>query len=337
MHTFSPEQTDALCKRRCAFALYALPGGDIEFCMQADGGTSTTAEAGFMLAPYQGKSLVIRRDLTTPPAAEAFPQLPPGAPQHAATTEDEYRHLFAQYTAELKRSGGLQKVVLARTQDVPVHNFSPTKAFLQACRNAPNAFNALFHTEEYGTWLCSTPELLLRRDGNSWHTMALAGSRTNCNQPWDAKNLKEHALVAEHILSCLTPTATDIVTEGPHTLAAGNTLEHLCTRIRFKLSPTALPTLLSTLPPTPAVSGYPTPQARAFIQANPDIERSCYAGYLGPISAASTHLFVTLRCMQIFPDVCRLYTGGGLMPDSDEASEWVETTAKMQAMKKLLS
>lgn len=337
MQTISPEQTDALCKRRCAFALYALPGKDVEFCMQADGGTSAGADDGFMLAPYNGKSLLIRRELTTPPAAEAFPLLPITAPQHAATTRDEYHRLFEQYTAELKRSGGLQKVVLARTQDEPIHQFSPTQAFLQACRNAPKAFNALFHTEEYGTWLCSTPELLLRREGDTWHTMALAGSRTNGNQPWDAKNLKEHALVAEHILRCLTPTATDIVTNGPHTLAAGNSLEHLCTRISFNMLADALPSLLNTLPPTPAVSGYPTPEARAFIQANPDIERSCYAGYLGPVSAASTQLFVTLRCMQIFSYTCRLYAGGGLMPDSDELSEWAETAAKMQAMKKLLS
>jgi isochorismate synthase len=40
--------------------------------------------------------------------------------------------------------------------------------------------------------------------------------------------------------------------------------------------------------------------------------------------------------MQIFPNICRLYAGGGLMPDSEEESEWTETTAKMQSMLQLI-
>ena len=335
MQFFSPEQTDALCKRSCAFALYALPGGSIEFCMQADGGTTDSGEEGFMLATYRGKRLLIRKELSTPPNAERFPLLDSLAPRTDATTREQYHKLFTQYTTELK-NGHLQKVVLARTQDFSTQSFSPTAAFLKACQTSPRAFNALFHTPEHGTWICSTPELLLRREGNTWHTMALAGSRTEPQAQWDAKNLQEHALVVEHILSCLNTTATAITTDGPHTLAAGNTLEHLCTRIRFTMRPDDLPELLSTLPPTPAVSGYPTAEARAFIQEHADIERSCYAGYLGPIGKDSTHLFVTLRCMQVFPNMCRLYAGGGLMPDSEEESEWAETTAKMQSMLNLI-
>jgi isochorismate synthase len=335
MQFFSPEQTDELCKRSCAFALYALPGRDVEFCMQEDGGTTDADAEGFMIAPYCGKRLLIRKELSTPPDAECFPLSDSCTPHTNATTREQYHHLFSQYTAELKQDR-LQKVVLARTQDFPAPNFSPSAAFLKACQNSPHAFNALFHTPEYGTWICSTPELLLSREGDTWQTMALAGSRTEPQTQWDAKNLQEHALVVDHILSCLNATASSITTDGPHTLAAGNTLEHLCTRIRFTMRPAALPELLSTLPPTPAVSGYPTAAARAFIQEHADIERSCYAGYLGPISKNHTHLFVTLRCMQIFPNICRLYAGGGLMPDSEEESEWAETTAKMQSMLQLI-
>ena len=306
--------------------------------MQADGGMHEGClGAGFVIAAYNAAPTIIRAELSTPPNAQQFESLPSRQPQLPATTREQYHHLFKQYTASLQQGGSLNKVVLARTEDTPTGPFSPTKGFLYLCSTAPRAFNVLFHTPQHGTWLCSTPELLLRRESNTWHTMALAGTRTNSATAWDAKNMQEHALVAEHILDCLRPVASNISTDGPLTLAAGKELEHLCTHIQFDMPAQNLPQLLTTLPPTPAVSGSPAPAARAFIAAHPDIERSCYAGYMGPIGEQSAHLYVTLRCMQIFSDCCRLYAGGGLMPDSDEAAEWAETVAKMQAMRGVLS
>ena len=49
-----------------------------------------------------------------------------------------------------------------------------------------------------------------------------------------------------------------------------------------------------------------------------------------------THLYVSLRCMQIAEDLCRLYAGGGILRESTEESEWRETKAKLAAMKQLL-
>jgi isochorismate synthase len=48
-------------------------------------------------------------------------------------------------------------------------------------------------------------------------------------------------------------------------------------------------------------------------------------------------LYVSLRCMQIFPGFCRLYAGGGLMPDSDEEQEWLETENKMACMQQAIA
>lgn len=337
MQNISLQRIDALCRRRCAFALYALPGQEARFCMQNDGGITQGSQGeGFVLAGYDAAPHIICREIAAPPAPEAYGMLPPPAPRTPETARAEYHRLFEQYTAQLHGENALGKLVLARTEDIPALDFSPARAFATLHRTAPQAFNCLFHTPQGGTWLCSTPELLLRREGEQWHTMALAGTRANNAQPWDAKNQQEHALVTKHITACLHPVAHDIECDGPHTVTADRMLEHLCTHIRFRMAPELLPVLLSTLPPTPAVSGFPAIPAREFIRNHPDIERSYYAGYLGPVSEAETHLFVTLRCMQIFPGLCRLYAGGGLMPDSDEHAEWAETTLKMQTMRSLL-
>ena len=337
MQNIPLQQIDALCKRQCAFALYALPGEPAEFCMQRDGGIYPgIADAGFVLAEYDAPPYSIRKELQAPPLPQDFAPLPPAVPTEPETARADYHRLFEQYHGAICNTGVLHKLVLARTEDVPAPHFSPAQAFFTLCHTAPQAFNCLFHTPQGGTWLCSTPELLLRREGELWHTMALAGTRADATVAWDAKNLHEHALVAEHITTCLRTVATHIETDGPHTVSAGRMLEHLCTYIRFRMAPEALPTLLHTLPPTPAVSGFPAEAARAFIRHQADIKRSFYAGYLGPVSKEQTHLFVTLRCMQIFPSLCRLYAGGGIMPDSSEPAEWAETTLKMQAMRTLI-
>ncbi len=331
---------DELCRRRCTFAFYRLPGNGerLRFCMQANGGDAAMdGSPGFVLAPFAGTARLIRNECSAPPTPERFAPLPPASPRRPATTREEYHRRFRLYHGALGHQ--LHKVVLARTADVPrPPQFSPARALCEACAASPLNFNALVHTEEHGTWLCSTPELLLRGESGSWETMALAGTRPAATlpTPWDAKNRHEQALVAEYIRDTLAPLWTQGEATPTETLRTGQ-LEHLCTRFRFSMPAERLGELLATLPPTPAVCGSPATAARELLQAEPDINRRLYAGYMGPLGANSAAFYVTLRCMRLFADTCRLYGGGGLVPDSDEESEWRETEAKMQPMRHLLS
>ncbi len=338
MQSWEAERVDALCGRRCAFALYALPGEtEPHFCMAEDGRTESDFifRNGFILATFTGESLFIPAELAEVPAADAWPEQQ-HIPQRAATTRAEYASLFQLYTGFI-HSGQIRKIVLARTadEDKPA-TFSPYRALQQACAMQPNAFKALVHTPQHGTWLFCTPEQLITGSGGEqWYTMALAGTRMPCTLPWDAKNRQEQALVADFMREVLTPLADELTESAPENLRAGN-IEHLCTRFRLRMPPGRILTLLDQLPPTPAVCGSPVAAARELLLTYPDIDRSCYAGYLGPWGNGGVQLYVSLRCMQIFSDFCRLYAGGGLMPDSDEESEWQETAAKMQTMKSLL-
>ena len=51
----------------------------------------------------------------------------------------------------------------------------------------------------------------------------------------------------------------------------------------------------------------------------------------------STHLYVSLRCMNIESDRYRLYAGGGLLKDSTEEQEWLETEAKLETMRRCIA
>lgn len=338
MLTGNEEKVDALCKRHCAFALYALPGEKkAHFCMAADGRTEKAGclGAGFIVATFTGEQLFIPAELEEQPAtADAWPELEQ-APEHPATTREQYAALFKLYTGYI-HSGRVRKIVLARTADEAVTpDFSPCRAFQQACEARPEAFKALVHTPQHGTWLFCTPEQLITGHDTDWHTMALAGTRMPCRLPWDSKNRREQALVTEFVREILTPLADEIIESQPENLRAGN-IEHLCTRFHLRMPRENLLRVLAQLPPTPAVCGSPVETARELLLSTPDINRSCYAGYLGPWDKSSVQLYVSLRCMQIFPGFCRLYAGGGLMPDSDEESEWQETHAKMQTMRALI-
>ena len=50
-----------------------------------------------------------------------------------------------------------------------------------------------------------------------------------------------------------------------------------------------------------------------------------------------THLYISLRCMEIQREGYSLYAGGGLLKDSAEQSEWEETEAKMGTMRAVIN
>lgn len=58
---------------------------------------------------------------------------------------------------------------------------------------------------------------------------------------------------------------------------------------------------------------------------------------MGPLGInGTTHLYVSLRCMEILPHAYRLYAGGGILADSVEQQEWEETAEKMKTMGKVI-
>lgn len=337
MHATMGERIDALCRRQCAFALYCLPGADAPvFCMAEDGRTEGDPlfKDGFVLSTFEGRSLFIPSELENVPEPDDWDEMD-STPEQAATTRETYGALFKLYTGFIQKEL-VRKIVLARTADEPIESgFSPFRAFSAACEAQPASFKALVHTPQHGTWLFCTPEQLITGQDTSWQTMALAGTRIPCTLPWDAKNKREQTLVTEFIRETLNPLA-DTLSESPlENLRAGR-IEHLCTRFNFTMPPGRIIQLLDKLPPTPAVCGAPVDAARKLLLQHPDIERSCYAGYLGPWGKGGVQFYVSLRCMQIFRGFCRLYAGGGLMPDSVEEQEWQETENKMACMRQAI-
>ena len=213
----------------------------------------------------------------------------------------------------------------------------------------PRLFVALVYTPQSGLWLMATPEILLKGELNQMVTMSLAGtqkaepSKTVADYPvegveWSEKNREEQQYVTDYIEDCIKTFSDDYQKKGPYTTMAAN-LYHLRTDIAFRLHDTGrLGDVLDALYPTPAVCGIPKDEARRFILQHEEQPRRYYSGFVGPISSkGKTHLYVSLRCMNILDDgSCELYAGGGLLKESEMEKEWKETEAKMQTILSVL-
>ena len=270
----------------------------------------------------------------------------PQNPPHSTFHIPQYYSIdFANYHAQLENDA-FRKIVLARCADEKMpEGVEPMELFYRACALYPRLFIALVDTPKSGCWLTATPEILLEGQGSDWRTIALAGTmKLEGDQlngegeslTWSTKNIQEQRIVATYITECLEQFTSDFREEGPRTVRAAN-LVHLRSDFTFRLSDHAhIGNLLQALHPTPAVCGLPKREAFQFIVRNEHTPRRYYSGFMGPLGTDETHLYVSLRCMNIEHDTCHLYAGGGLLKDSILEQEWQETEAKLETIRKVI-
>ncbi len=260
----------------------------------------------------------------------------------------DFRSFYAHLT-----DGQFQKIVLSRRADDPTEVQDPIALFQKACRLYPRMFVSLVSTPQSGTWLMSTPEILLEKREEQWITIALAGTMilkgeqlqfehhgddTSASIRWSQKDIQEQRYVATYIMECLEHFSTQIREEGPYSVRAAD-LIHLRSDFIFTLQePLQIGSLLYRLFPTPAVCGLPKRETFNFIRQNERVPRRFYSGFSGPLMVEEeTHLYISLRCMEIQREGYSLYAGGGLLKDSAEQSEWEETEAKMGTMRAVIN
>ncbi len=341
-----------------SFAMYRLPEGNHYVYMAQSVGqpealrsvTEINGKSGFVMAPFvpteQCSVWLMHPDIVEEyeiRSEETFFEESASAPINTAEQE-AYAKSFALFHAQTV-SGRFGKLVLSRsTTGVYPADTTPEQLFLKACRIYPHQMIALVSMPNVGSWLMATPEVLLESNGHEWQTMALAGTvprdtstLNGKDVEWSKKDKTEQSYVSTYIRDLLSKHADEVETHGPYTTMAAHLL-HLRTDFRFRLlRPDCLGNLLSDLYPTPAVCGIPKEEAREWILKYEEIDRRYYSGFCGPIHpTGETHLYVSLRCMELRPDMPILYAGSGILPESTMEQEWEETEAKLQTMRRLL-
>lgn len=359
----------SLIHEATAFACYRLPGAKAAVYVEAghaEGFPSideATGEASFVIAPFQiTASTPVVRILPERTQEIPLPHILDGddgnhepACSYEVIGEAEERKAYGHGFRQVKdalRQGMARKVVLSRRmrlqldKNTPIH---PFQLFGKACRLYPHNYVALFSTPQTGMWLIATPECLLEQvTSRLWRTMALAGtmtweagSPTGAHAYWSHKDRTEQKLVADYIHDRILPFAEQLEISHTYPVRAGS-LAHLRTDFSFTLQDESAGQLLSALHPTPAVCGLPLQSSRQIIAQAESSPRRYYAGFSGPWKLQeSTRLYVSLRCMEMTGDssvrTATLYAGGGILNDSTEGAEWLETERKCQTMLNLLA
>ena len=354
------QKIDTLIHSNYSFAIYRLPWTDeCTFVLQTNGEvealneiTALNGKQGFVIAPFRISEKLplilihpyisatgwnaINQSLNSLKDIQTVTQ-----PERTSKKPEEYQEVFNRFILSLQKNK-FRKLVLSRPEThLLTEEFSPLTAFVKACNSYPRMMIYLCHTPQTGTWLGSTPEILLSGQEKNWHTVALAGTMPmqgeTIPETWSDKNKEEQAMVAEYIRKTIKKFGNKIEEKGPYTARAGQ-LVHLKSDFHFLLKDTkSLGNLLKELHPTPAVCGLPKTESYNFITEHEGYDRKYYSGFIGWLEPnGQTDLYVNLRCMEIHEKEATLYAGGGILSSSDMTSEFEETKEKMKTMKNII-
>jgi len=237
--------------------------------------------------------------------------------------------------------GRFHKVVLSKIRLEKLDDkFIAADFFLKLCDKYPHAFVYMIQLPGVGCWIGATPEPLLVIENECVKTVSLAGTQMATDAEiesygWSEKEIEEQGIVTAFVEKTLQSLDIKNYNKmGPTNYQAAN-LIHLKTSFEFPQADlkNRLGDFLKALHPTPSVGGLPKIAAREFILANEKHDRSYYTGFLGPINIENkSHVFVNLRCLQLFEKQFVLYSGAGITASSVAEKEWEETDNKMMTM-----
>ncbi len=248
-------------------------------------------------------------------------------------------------------AGRLQKVVAARTVELglgrPFGIVDLARIVERLRRHMPTCTCFAF-LRGGSIFFGATPELLVRRRGRRIETLALAGSIASDPSPErrreleqrlleSAKDRLEHDFVVRYLVERLDRSCGAAVPRSLPGVRVLRNVLHLETPIHAALAETAQPPhvlrLVRALHPTPAVAGSPTAGALQAIRRTEDRDRGWYAGPVGWFDGRGDGEFsVALRSCLAAGRKGLLYSGAGIVADSDPDRELAETNLKLDAI-----
>lgn len=263
----------------------------------------------------------------------------------AIPEQDAFEAMVAR-AAMLTATPDVDKVVLSRLIDITTDVAVDSGALLERLvAQNPVSYNFHVPLADGGVLLGASPELLLRKEGERFSSLLLAGSARR--QPDDVldreagnrllasqKDRHEHELVTQAMKQILRDRSTELQLPSSPQLITTPTLWHLGTPFEGKANAgeNAL-TLACLLHPTPALSGFPHQVAKKLIAELEPFDRELFGGIVGWCDAEGNgEWVVTIRCAKLQGNQVRLFAGAGIVPASSPVGEWRETGVKLSTM-----
>ncbi|HHE5697930.1 TPA: isochorismate synthase EntC [Citrobacter amalonaticus] len=263
----------------------------------------------------------------------------------AIPEQETFEEMVAR-AAALTATPEVDKVVLSRLIDITTDAEIDSGALLERLvAQNPVSYNFHVPLHDGGVLLGASPELLLRKEGDRFSSLPLAGSARR--QPDDVldreagnrllaseKDRHEHELVTQAMKTVLRGRSQSLQLPSSPQLITTPTLWHLGTPFEGKANAgeNAL-TLACLLHPTPALSGFPHQAAKQLIAELEPFDRELFGGIVGWCDAEGNgEWVVTIRCATLRKNQVRLFAGAGIVPASSPVGEWRETGVKLSTM-----
>jgi len=184
--------------------------------------------------------------------------------------------------------------------------------------------------------VCASPELLLQKRGNVVRTSPIKGTRPAGVAIDSAKDAAEHVMIVDLERNDLSRVCIAGSVRWPELLAerqlAG--VSHLVATVEGELRPdVTLTELLEAVLPGGSVTGCPKLAALDLIAALEPVGRGASMGALGRVYAnGDLDLALTIRTFAIADGEIHLWVGGGIVWDSEPASEIEESWVKARPL-----
>ncbi|MGH9044458.1 MAG: isochorismate synthase [Acidimicrobiales bacterium] len=274
--------------------------------------------------------------------------VPPPSPARPEPSIARLESLPADYIGCVRRAkgeisaGSMKKVVLARRLRARSTAAPRPAAVLRNLADAEPGSTAFLFKDLERAFVGASPELLMRRRGASVLSHPLAGTLALADPAGETghallasrKDVEEHELVVQDIVTRLSPMVTELTVAEPEAVVLA-TMAHLGTAIQGALgaganrAPSALD-LVAALHPTPAVGGVPTEPALRLIAALEPAPRDRWAGPVGWLDARGDGDWVIgIRSAQLERSLATIWAGAGIVAASDPEAELAETSVKL--------
>jgi len=257
-------------------------------------------------------------------------------------TADSYYAIVKQAVESID-SEHLDKVVLARAIDIV--GDIPLGAWLAALRAKFSTCAVFARGEGPRTFFGASPEVLVKVEGHTVHTAAIAGTRPRGHDKTEddrlgaelmssAKERAEHRFVVDEIRARLTAAGIELNDSPPTGILKIPGIQHLHTPVTGRRDTTiAILDLVDTLHPTPAVGGNPNDVAVEWIRDHEELDRGWYSGPVGWTDTSGQGEFrVGLRSGLHHATGTRLFAGCGVVAASVPEDELEETRTKFAAL-----
>jgi menaquinone-specific isochorismate synthase len=243
------------------------------------------------------------------------------------------------------KAGELRKVVL--TRDLNALASAPLDVRMLLGRLAARSPDS--YTFACAGLTGATPELLVRREGDTVTSLVLAGTvGRGGTQAEDealssvllasAKDAEEHLYAVDSVREALAPLCDPLEVAAAPELLLLPDVQHLATPVRGRLAgEVSALALAAALHPTAAICGTPAEAALELIRELEGMDRGRYTGPVGWVDGRGNGEWgIALRCAEISGPRARLFAGGGIVADSQPAAELAEAQAKFRPMRRAL-